>query len=77
MILTRNGEAVGYGLSHPWKLGEIPALDAFLGHLPPRPDCIYVHDVAINSDMRGHASAGAYIDLIASQAKILKIATDL
>ena len=67
-VLTSCNEIVGYGLSHPWVLNDIPPLDTFLRFKPPSANCLYVHDVVILPSARGHASAGRYIDLMTKVA---------
>jgi hypothetical protein len=55
--LVIDGRISGYGIAHPWKLHEIPELNAFLETLPSSPDCLYMHDVAVHPSARGmHAS---------------------
>jgi GNAT superfamily N-acetyltransferase len=63
-VLVWHEEVVGYGLSHPWNLNCIPPLDSFLKGIPGDADCLYVHDVAILPDVRGHGSAERYVELI-------------
>jgi len=58
---VKGGRLLGYGITHPWRLDDIPALDSFLKHLPSTPDCLYVHDVAIDPAARGHGAAGHLI----------------
>lgn len=48
---------VGYAIAHPWMLGSIPRLDSMLVSLPPAPDCLYIHDIAVLRSARGGASA--------------------
>jgi hypothetical protein len=60
-IFETDGSTFGYGFSHPWMLGAIPPLDAYLEKLPASPECLYVHDVAILPEARGHGAAGSYI----------------
>jgi len=67
------GRMMGHAFSHPWMLYSIPPLDDFLGALPEKPDCIYVHDVAVLSPARGHNAAGMFIDRISEVARRLKI----
>ncbi len=67
--LERDGAVLGYAIAHPWLENEIPPLDAFLNRLPDAPDCLFLHDVAIAAEGRGHGSAGALIDLLASVAQ--------
>ncbi|HWQ10435.1 MAG TPA: GNAT family N-acetyltransferase, partial [Holophaga sp.] len=63
------GRLVAYGISHPWTLGRIPQLDAFLGGLPQEPDCLYVHDVVVAPEARGRSLAEAYLERIQSIAR--------
>jgi acetyltransferase (GNAT) family protein len=55
--LEQDGKLVGYGISHPWTLNEIPPLDSFYPI-----QCLYLHDVAIIPEARGHRSADNLID---------------
>lgn len=73
MLFDDDGIAVGYGISHPWILDNIPALDSFLRNLPSCPNCIYVHDVAVLPSAHGHNAAGAYLKLVAEIARKNKI----
>ena len=73
-VLVRHEEVIGYGLSHPWNLNCIPPLDSFLKGIPGDADCLYVHDVAVLPEVRGHGSAARYVDLIEECAR--KIGVD-
>jgi GNAT superfamily N-acetyltransferase len=55
------GEIQGYGIAHPWLFGRIPALDVYLDGLPPVPDCLFVHDVALLPHVRGRGAAIRFI----------------
>lgn len=71
--LELGGSLVGYGVSHPWTLFDIPPLDAFLERLPSSPDCLYLHDVAVAPAARGRGAAAQLIDrlcLLASQGRV-------
>jgi GNAT superfamily N-acetyltransferase len=46
-LLEIGDRPTGYVLSHPWRFGDAPALNATLGSLPPEPDTYYLHDLAI------------------------------
>lgn len=61
-------EIQGYGIAHPWLFGRIPALDEFLEGLPPEPDCLFVHDVALLPHARGRGAAARYIRLLSDLA---------
>lgn len=65
---------VGYGISHPWMLFDIPPLDAFLKMLPANSDCLYIHDVAVLPKYRGSGAAGAYVKAVEREAYRLGIA---
>jgi GNAT superfamily N-acetyltransferase len=52
-VLVDGTEVVGYALSHPWRLSEIPPLDTLIGALPPATDCLFVHDIALAPRIRG------------------------
>lgn len=52
-IALRDGAAVGYAITHPGVVGAPPPLNRLLGGLPPRPDCYYIHDVALTKAARG------------------------
>lgn len=45
--------AVGYAIAHPGVIGAPPPLDHLMGTLPRRPDCLYLHDLAILGEYRG------------------------
>jgi hypothetical protein len=61
LALSLGDQVAGYVFSHPWRIGDAPALDAFLGALPASPDCLYLHDIAISVQARGSGAAGAAI----------------
>ena len=62
--LILDNQIVGYGISHPWRLGSIPPLDEFLESLPPAPGCLYIHDVVVIPAARGCGAAAQYVDYI-------------
>lgn len=51
----------GYLLSHPWRRDDIPALNRRLGSLPERPDCYYIHDLALHPAVQRTGAAGAIL----------------
>jgi len=53
LVLADHGAVSGYALSHPWRLGDIPPLDALLGPVPAAADCLFVHDIALAPEVRG------------------------
>jgi ribosomal protein S18 acetylase RimI-like enzyme len=68
-VLVENGQVVGYCLSHPWLAGSAPALGQLMLGLPPRPDCIFIHDVALLVQARGRGAAGDLLELLLSLAR--------
>ena len=71
--LMFEGSMAGYAIAHPWMLHSIPPLDEFLTALPPEPDCIYIHDVAVLSAARGRSAAGLFIAKISDVARRMHI----
>lgn len=67
-VLVADDTIAGYGLTHPWKLHQIPPLDRLLERLPQDADCLYVHDVAVLPDRRGGV-AREYVGGIAQLAR--------
>ena len=68
LILEGDG-VLGYAFVHPWRLNDIPKLDEFLLRLPPDPECLLIHDVAILELARGRGAAGKLMERIATLAK--------
>lgn len=60
--LVMGDEIVGYGISHPWMFGKVPKLDSFLKELPPKPDCLYLHDCAILEKARGYDMGCKFVE---------------
>lgn len=57
-LLEGEDGAMGYVLSHPWRLGSVPALNTVLGALPAGADSFYIHDLALLPAARGSGAAG-------------------
>ena len=77
MVLCEASRIVGYGLSHPWRLHDIPPLDTPLCALPTDPDCLFVHDVALLPEARGRGKlAGllAHLTTVARERRLNHIA---
>ena len=53
---------IGYGISHPWLLNSIPKLDSFLVSLPRNPECLFIHDVVVLPNYRGHNTSSDYVE---------------
>jgi hypothetical protein len=68
-VLNDRARIVGYALAHPWQVGAVPPLDTLLGDLPRNPDCLYVHDVALLPEARGHEQSAAVMHLLEACAR--------
>jgi GNAT superfamily N-acetyltransferase len=69
LVLGREGTIVGYCFSHPWLLRDIPPLDTLLLHLPPSPECLFIHDLVIEQRARGKGAAGVLVEFLVSLAQ--------
>ena len=52
-VAVDNDCVVGYLISVPWLLGQIPSLNDSSCQIPQGADCLYLHDMAISSAMAG------------------------
>jgi len=68
-LLEKGGIASGYILSHPWRLGSLPALNSRLGQLPADPDTLYIHDLALLPAARGTGAAGQIVEQVIAHAR--------
>ncbi|RKQ68308.1 GNAT family N-acetyltransferase [Oceanibaculum indicum] len=68
LVAERDGLLLGYAVSHPGLLCRPPALDSLLGRLPEKPDCLYLHDIALLPAARGLGLGAALV------ARLLKLA---
>lgn len=60
-LFEQGGQPSGYILSHPWRSGELPALNALLGAIPPDADTYYIHDLALLNAARGTGAAAMIV----------------
>lgn len=74
-VLEDAGQIVGYCLSHPWHVGSPPALNKQLGQLPERPDCIFIHDIAVLAHARGRGAGGELLSRLLAIARQMNIPT--
>ena len=68
-VLVHEARIYGYGISHPWKLDAVPALNAVLGALPSDASTYYIHDIALSEDVRSGGSATRVVSMMAAQAE--------
>jgi hypothetical protein len=62
--LVQGGGIVGYGISHPWILYNIPPLDTFLNELPLHSECLFIHDVVVLPQVRTRGFAVRLVQLL-------------
>jgi len=67
-VLADGRQITGYLLAHPWRLGEIPALDHLLEKIPADADCLYLHDLALLPQVRGGGYAAQVLALLAGSS---------
>lgn len=61
-IASLDGTVVGYLISLPWECASPPALNAATCRLPPSPDCLYLHDLAVAPRARRSGAARALVE---------------
>ena len=67
-LLEVNERPAGYVLSHPWRLGQLPALDTLLGALPSDADTYYIHDIALLPVARRIGAASFIVEALGKHA---------
>lgn len=70
-----NEKPVGYVLSHPWRLGDLPPLDTLLGTLPAGADTYYIHDLALLPVARRIGAASFIVEALGKHAAAHGFAT--
>jgi len=57
-VLLEDETVYGYGIAHPWRVGNVPGLDKDFGRIPSSPDCLHVHDIVVaeSSKRQGYAT---------------------
>ena len=69
--LAADGRLHGYLVSHPWREGVPPALDAILAGLPASPACWYLHDCAVDVAAKGRGVAARLHHVAVDRARAL------
>lgn len=75
LVCESSGRVVGYILSHPWREGAPPALNALLGELPARASTYYIHDIALLPEARGGGAGAVIIARLMEQARAAGLAS--
>jgi len=68
-LLEVNERPAGYVLSHPWRFGDLPALNSLLGDLPAGADTFYIHDLALLPVARRIGAASFITEALAKHAR--------
>jgi ribosomal protein S18 acetylase RimI-like enzyme len=68
-LLEVNERPAGYVLSHPWRFGDLPALNTLLGDLPAGSDTYYIHDLALLPVARRIGAASFITEALAKHAR--------
>ena len=68
-LLEVNERPAGYVLSHPWKMGTLPSLNALLRELPADADTYYIHDLALLPVARRVGAASYITNALAKHAR--------
>jgi len=67
-LLEIGERPAGYVLSHPWRSGSLPALNAMLGELPDKADTYYLHDLALLPVARRIGAASFIVSALSKHA---------
>ena len=68
-LLEIGERPAGYVLSHPWRFGQVPALDTPLGQIPEGADTYYIHDLALLPVARRIGAATFITNALAKHAR--------
>ncbi|WP_220272003.1 GNAT family N-acetyltransferase [Crenobacter cavernae] len=61
-VAERADTLLGYLFAHPWAGEKPPALDTPLAGLPAGADTLFIHDLALHPDARGHGVGPKLVD---------------
>jgi GNAT superfamily N-acetyltransferase len=74
-LLELDGVPAGYILSHPWRSGALPELNALLGAIPDDADTYYLHDLALLPAARGTGAAAMIVGDMLRHARAVGLAS--
>ncbi len=69
LVLAEGESLCGYALTHPWRFGEPPPLNALLSALPENATTYYLHDVALLPSARGKGHAARAASMLIEHAR--------
>lgn len=72
-VASIEGGVAGYLIALPWECSNPPALDAATCRLPPSPDCLYLHDLAVAPHARRSGAARALVEACLTRMRALSL----
>lgn len=69
LVACAGPELLGYLIAVPVAFPHLPPLDAPAFELPPHPDALYLHDLALDPACRGSGAAAALVQGVLAQAE--------
>jgi predicted N-acetyltransferase YhbS len=71
LVAYLGGYVAGYLISLPWERAKPPVRDARTCRLPPAPNCLYLHDLAVTPRARSSGAGRALVDTFLAQMSVL------
>ncbi|OWY40718.1 GNAT family N-acetyltransferase [Xenophilus sp. AP218F] len=68
-VAASSGKLLGYLFAHPWRGETPPKLNVELRQLPADADTLFIHDLALHPDARGHGVAPRLVEQALRQAR--------
>lgn len=68
-VAERPGQLLGYVFAHPWTAGRPPSLNRPLERLPDAVDTLFIHDLALHPDARGHGLGPRLVQTVLGQGR--------
>ncbi|HEX7872047.1 MAG TPA: GNAT family N-acetyltransferase [Sphingobium sp.] len=68
-LFERDGAALGYLITHPWRRMQPPPLGGLLSAIPVEADSYYLHDLALLPDARGTGAGASGVALALDRAR--------
>ena len=69
LVACTGAGLLAYLLTLPWCAASPPLLDARLDALPAQPDCLYMHDLAVDPTARGSGAGRLLVEQVLMQAQ--------
>lgn len=72
-VASQHERVIGYLISLPWRFENPPVLNAATCELPPLPDALYLHDLAVAPVARKAGAGKALVEAFMHRARALKL----